>query len=145
MKKLIVILGMLLMLTSVGCGGLGKHANLISEVQHGDQYMCCDELNRNLVRLQTDMVDKKKEVDAVMGGNIGWGVGGALFFPPVLLLMDLSDTEGKELRSMEKRYNSLYSLSVNKECDLKLEPIVIKKKEEIESSSSSLMDEAYED
>ena len=97
------------------CGG--RDADPVASRQIGDKDLTCEEIEIELIDIQGDIDVLIGEKSDSRSENVAWGIAG-LFFFPLWLGLDLTETEQIEMRAFEKRGRELERLARRKNCDL---------------------------
>ncbi len=107
-----IMLPITLLLTACG----GRDADPVASRQHGDDNLTCEQIQNELVEIQADIDALIGEKSDARSENIAWGIAG-LFFFPLWLGLDLTETEQVEMRAAEKRGRVLERIARKKNCD----------------------------
>lgn len=115
MKRLLCTL---LVVTILICGCAGSNPNPVSQYMPGDEKKNYLALKAELLNIAEQISQKRKQQVKTHGGNIGWLLGGTLFFPPAWFFMNFKESEKVELEAFERRANMLLIYAAEKNCDL---------------------------
>jgi len=120
--KLTVFIFMTLFLLS-GCGGMARTPDPVDTYQYGDESKTCEQLRTDLDTALLSLVDLKKRRKTKIAANLMLTGTGLLLFPPLLLGLDLSDTDKIEINAQRKRYALLGKIATDKGCGFKIEAL----------------------
>ena len=121
MKILVLLLSVAGILLH-GCAG--RQANPISCYVPGDENLNCDSLKKEILQLQSDMLNLLPKTDKTFTNSL-WVAGGAVAIVPYFFV-DAKDAERIEYEAFRRRHNRLLLIAEQKECDfsdIKAEPI----------------------
>jgi len=108
----------LLIVAILFAGCAGSSPNPVSQYMPGDDNKSCFVLKTELLNIAEQMSQKRLQLAKTHGGNIGWLLGGTLFFPPAWFFMDFKESEKVELEAFERRASMLLIYATEKNCDL---------------------------
>jgi hypothetical protein len=105
------------MIFMAGCAG--REAQPVKIYQRGDETSSCDELKRH-ASVHEQMGVKKKEIKNKQTWNVVWVITGVFVIFP-FFFMDLKGAEEAELEALKQRYEHLWEIARDNECEWALE------------------------
>lgn len=107
----------------VGCAGVLRSPDPVVPYQYGDEAKTCEQLQEGIKATFENLSALNKKRKTKIGGNIALAAVGVIIFPPLLLVMDLSDVDAIEIKAQRDRHESLSRIAVDKGCDFYIEPL----------------------